>query len=137
MNKNQFRILVVTSFLLGVFSGIIEYVWPDPVVEMAYEIIIEQEEEMGESKLILLGITVLVGVFLIIGSFVGLLLFKKWGKTMYALGFLLMIPIYSIMGVGVYSGLSQMVNDISMILSGIILALVYYSPVAKYFEAKI
>ena len=137
MSKNQFRILVLASFVFAVLSGFVEYVWPDPIAEMAYEVVVEQKEEMSELNLVVLGITVLIGVVLAIGSLIGLLLLKNWGRFMYALGFLLMLPIYPLFGVGVYSGLSQLASDLSMILSGVILTLVYYSPVAKYFENEI
>ncbi len=41
------------------------------------------------------------------------------------------------MGVMVYGGFSQVLYDVSMALSGIILALIYYSPIAEYYEHKI
>lgn len=133
MSKNQFRILVIASFVIAILSGAVEYVWPDPVAEIIYKVIIEQEEEKSELNAVILG----VGVASIIGSFVGLLMLKSWGRFMYALVFLLMLPMYLLIGAGVYSGLSQLASDFSMVLSGVLLALVFYSPVANYFENEV
>lgn len=135
MTKNQFRVLTISSILLACLSGLYDYFWPDALTEqvMNYTYSIE-DDYMSENELIFL-IILAVGVVLGIASLIGLLMFKSWGRHLYIAGYILMLPLYPFFGIAVYSGYGQAFYDLSMLLSGAIIALMYYSPVEKYFES--
>ena len=137
MSKKQFQILVIFSYLLAIFAGLFDLIWPNPVADQALDYIIELEGEVSDAKAILFAVLVFLEIVFIIVCLVGLLKFKSWGRKLYLASFLLMLPLYPLMGIYVSSGLGQLFADVAMILSGVILALIYYSPVAKYFETTI
>ena len=90
---------------------------------------------MGTKLVVLVVIGVIATIFAVV-SFFGLLLFKSWAKPMYLAGFVLFMPLYPFMGVTVYSGISQILYDLSVIASGAILAMLYFSPVSELYRSK-
>lgn len=139
MSKNHFRSIIVVSLLISVFGSAYDHIWPDPMIDQAYEYIIELETdaEPEESAFIAVAAVGLVAGIAAIVSFVGLLLFKSWARHVYLAGFVAAFSLYPYIGLAVYSGVAQILYDLSMVLSGVILSLAYYSPVAEYFEEKI
>ncbi len=69
-----------------------------------------------------------------IASYIGLVLFKNWGRITYIVSFLATLPLYPSMGVTVSSGYGQMFYDLSMMASGIVIAVAYFSKAAELFE---
>ena len=134
MSRNRFRLVLVTPLLFAIFLGLYEYIWPDPISEKAYEYILEIEPEQEGGSLIIGGVIFFIALILTVVSFVGLLLFKSWARHLYALGLIFSFSFYPFMGVSVLSGFSQVLYDCSMVLTGVILALIYYSPIASYYE---
>ncbi|NRA24823.1 MAG: hypothetical protein HRU08_10200 [Oleispira sp.] len=135
MTKNQFRALTISSILLACLSGFYDYFWPDALIEQVMDYAYDIEPDyMEENELIFFTIMAVI-VVLGIASLIGVLMFKNWGRYLYIAGFILMFPLYPFFGIAVYSGYGQAFYDLSMLLSGAIIALMYYSPVAKYFES--
>ena len=136
MNKNHFRVPIVSSLLFAVLGGIYDLMWPNPVLEKIIDFAAEVEPEIQGTKLILVGIIVLVALVLAVVSFIGLLIFKPWGRPVYVAGFIIVMPLYAFLGTTIYSGVSQLFYDLSMIASGAILALIYFSPVAEFYQKR-
>ncbi len=136
MSKNNFRLLIVVSLVLAVVSGLYDFIWPDPITEKVIDYAYELEPETEESDLIYYGVIAIADTVFAIVSLIGLLLFKSWARHLYLAGFILFMPLYPFMGVTVYGGFNQMFYDISMLMSGAILALMYFSPVANYFQKQ-
>ena len=134
MSKNQFRILIITSLVLGLLSGIYDYLWPNPETEKVYNYIVEIEAEIEGARLVIVGVLGVIAIIMLVVSIIGLLLFKSWGRHVYVAGFIVAFSLYPFVGVAVSSGFAQVLYDISMVFSGVLLALMYYSPVAKYYE---
>ncbi|WP_444884620.1 hypothetical protein [Microbulbifer sp. PSTR4-B] len=137
MSKNQYRTLIVLSLAIGLLSGVYDYIWPDPITDQVFDYIVEIEPEIDGTKLVVAGALAVLAIIMALVSVVGLLLFKSWARHVYAAGFVAAFALYPFMGVTVYSGFSQVLYDISMVLSGVLLALMYYSPVARHYEKKI
>jgi len=136
MSKNNFRLLIVASLLLALLSGGYDYLWPDTVSEQIIEYAYEIEPEIVGTKLVVLVVIGVIATIFAVVSFFGLLLFKSWAKPMYLAGFVLFMPLYPFMGVTVYSGISQILYDLSVIASGAILAMLYFSPVSELYRSK-
>jgi len=133
MSKNNFRVLVISSLALAILAGVYDYLWIDPisgrVMDYAYEI----EPEIEGVQLIVFAVVGTLAITFATISFIGLLLFKSWAKRLYLASFILFMPLYPFLGVNVYSGASQIFYDLSMMASGAILALLYFSPVSKFY----
>ena len=127
--------------LFGAFSGIVDFIWPNEITNQVISYAEELEPKLSDSEtLIFMGSFVLITFCLIvIVSVIGLMLFKNWGRIMYLVLFVLglLLPLYSPISLIVTSPLSQFFYDLSCYGEGAILPLCYFSPVAKYFEAKI
>lgn len=137
MSKNQFRAVIILSLLAAVIAGVYDYIWPDPIAEKIFDYIIKTEPELEGTKYIVVIVLGFIVVIMAIVSFVGLLRFKSWSRHVYSAGFVCALFLYPFMGVTVYSGISQIFYDLSMVLSGVVLALVYYSPVAEYYKSEV
>ncbi len=118
-------------------SGVYDYIWSDPITDQVFDYIIEIEPEIEGTELVVAGSLAVVAIIMALVSVIGLLLFKSWARHVYAAGFVAAFTLYPFMGITVYGGFSQVLYEISMVLSGVLLALMYYSPVARYYEQKI
>ena len=65
-----------------------------------------------------------------------ILLFFYWkpSRTIYLVTCILLYPIMLFMGLGIFTPVEYVLYEISTFISGITLALVYYSPVAERFK---
>ena len=136
MNKNNFCLLVIGSLVLAIAAGVCDIFWSDPITEKISNYAYEIDPGMQDENLVYFGAFAVFSLLLAAASIIGLLMFKNWGRHLYLAGFFLYIPLYPFMGVTVSSGLSQVFYDLSMIASGSILALIYFSPVAQYFQKQ-
>ncbi|AFU99935.1 hypothetical protein [Simiduia agarivorans] len=134
MSKNKFRATIVLSLLVAVVAGVYDYVWPDPFADQALNYVAEIEPVLEGGALIVVTILGFIAGIMAIVSFIGLLLFKSWARHIYLAGFVVAFSLYPFFGVMVTSGISQIFYDLSMVLSGVVIALAYYSPVARHYE---
>lgn len=136
MSKNKFRFLIISSLILAILAGIYDYFWIDPISEQVADYAYDIEPEIEGTQLIVIVVVGILAIVFAIISFIGLLLFKSWAKLLYLAGFVLIIPLDPFMDVTVYSGVSQIFYDLSMIASGAILALLYFSPVSEFYRKQ-
>ncbi|MEH6552386.1 MAG: hypothetical protein V7744_20620 [Pseudomonadales bacterium] len=134
MSKNQFRWILFAWLLLSVFSVAFEYIWPNPIANQAYEYVLEQETEWTEREFSTLSLLAGVAIVSAIVSYVGLLLFKSWARHLFVFSLLLTLCLYPWVGVTVFDIYSLVLSELSTLLTGVILMLVYYSPVAAFYE---
>ena len=137
MSKSQFRILLVVSLLFAIFSGAYEYMWSDPITDKVLDYAIEIEPELEGKRLVFVSVVGGFILLLTVISFVGLMLFRSWARHVYLVCLVVSLGLYPFMGVSVISGFGQLYYDASMVLSGVMLALMYCPPVAQHFETKI
>lgn len=137
MSDTNFRFIVVCVALLAIVGGVIDLIMPSEVVKMGTSYMDTLQPELEEVPLWQLLLVVLPSTIVTIASFIGLLLFKRWGRTLYLIGFVLSIPIYCYSGVLVVGPLAQVFMDFSAYGSGFILALCYFSPISVRFSGKV
>ena len=134
MTKNQFRVVVITVLAVTLFGMFIDLLWPNEITKQITAYAEQLEPEWSDTKFGLFMVWAFVAIICWVGSVIGLLLFKNWGRLLLLLGFIIIIPIYVPMGTAVSSPLSQIFYDLGSYGEGAILALCYFSPIAKYFE---
>jgi uncharacterized membrane protein len=111
-------------------------VFPNENVELTYSFIEELESantSYPDMDMLLVPVTIVLLVILI-ATYVGLFLFKRWARVLFVMGFVVSIPTYFMDGLFVSSGLEQLLYDACLLTYGAIIAVVYYSPVKRFFE---
>lgn len=136
MTKTHFRILVVCEFLLVIMSGIIDSVFPNETIALLTEYVEALEADWSDTKTIFFGGYGLLALIWVLYTFIGLLWFWDSARLLYLLGFIVFMPIYFFAGINVSSAIGQALADTGNVLSGVILALIYFSPVKSYFVEK-
>jgi hypothetical protein len=163
--KRTLRLLVIAELLLiltGVVTAIMESSLPETwrlyqelrtvgdftsesetAVEPAEESLVsEVAEEPGTEGSFTMRdwMTIGIGIPLVIAllaSSIGLFFFRPFARPLYlatTLGSILIVPLYG--GPYVVSGWMQTLDDIGLILSGVILATIYWSPLKELFEKR-
>lgn len=136
MSPNVFRILVVASVLLSVLSGLFDFLWADDVTLQIKEFASEVEPLWSDYKSSLVfGVATLSTIILVI-SFIGLLIFWSPARYLYLANFLLTIPFIPFLGTAVMSGPEKTLQDIANISSGLIVALIFFSPIKERFVRR-
>ena len=69
-----------------------------------------------------------------VASYIGMFLFKTWSRQVYIFSYALIVPSYFLNGVYATGGIGQLAYDLSMVLAGAIIVLIYYSPISHHFE---
>ena len=131
-HKNLFRILVVLSLVLSIMSVVWDYIFPNEIVSklMVYLFELKPVDMEVGSLDIIYSVSILLLLFTALS---GLLLFKNWGRIAFVLCGVVGYPIIMMSGPQVSSGFSGVLFDLSNIASGVILAMMYLSPVAEEF----
>jgi hypothetical protein len=131
--RNIFRILVLLSLVLAVMSATCDFIFPNEVVDKLFAYFFELKPMDIEVDPIDIGLLVLMLV-LLLAALSGLLLFKNWGRIAFVLCGVVGFPIIMMSGPYITSGLSGVLYDLSNITSGVILAMMYLSPVSEEFK---
>ena len=136
MTIKQFRILVVLSFVLGILGGFSHLIFANPVLDQIIEYSHSLMPQWSDTKIhILTAVGVLAGLYFIY-IFIGLMLFWNSARLLYLVGFIAFIPLYLALGITVISPIEQILLDASNVLAGMILALIYFSPIKQRFTEK-
>ncbi len=122
---------------VSILSGFVDFIWPNEITEQVTSYAEELEQEWSDTQQVVFVLDLFLVVLCSVGSFIGLMLFKNWGRILFLLGFALVAPLYWLLGTPVSSPLSQLLYDLGAYGEGAILVLCYFSPVAKYFEKQI
>ena len=131
-HKNIFRILVVLSLVLSTVSVVWDFIFPNEIVNklMIYFFELKPVDIEVSSIDIISSVAML---FLMLAALVGLLLFKNWGRIAFILCGVVGYPVIMMSGPQISSGVSGVLFDLSNITSGVILAMMYLSPVSEEF----
>lgn len=134
-NRNKFRLLVISTNLGYVVSVLLFAFLNLGRLEAAYAAL--PEEPSSENVIIALLSSELfilcLGLAWVV-SVVGLLLFKNWGRTLTAFGFLLSIPCLAFTSPAIELGIESALNELLAVCYGIILACMYLPPIASEFN---
>ena len=122
------------SLALALLGAVNDYYFANSELDKVYEYLLEIEVGYSAATTIIFGIIAFISIVLWLISIIGLLVFKPISKPLYLISFILLVLITPFMGISVASGISQVLYDLSMAISGAMLALIYFSPVEKYFK---
>jgi len=128
-----FRIVVVMSLLLSVLSGVCDFIIPNEPLEKLILYSLELEPVGYEFGMLEIGFIV-IGLTLVLVAFVGLMLFKNWGRVAFILCGVVGLPYMIIGGPYISSGLGGSLYDLSNVASGVVLAMMFLSPISDKFK---
>ena len=134
MNKRIFQILVIVDLVLSLAAGMYDYLLGTEVSNKAIEFIASIEPESSDLSFYIFMAYAFAVLLLVVVSIIGLLKFKDWGRKCYVSSFVLVAIAYPFLGVSAFSGVGQLLNDSSFVLSGFLLAVMYLSPLEQDFK---
>jgi hypothetical protein len=134
LNKTNFRLLIVAEILLTIGGVIASFLGEASLPEAlrTFEST-RYEAETVPMLLVSFGLFILILICLLI-AWVGLLLFWRPARPLYLLSMAAGLFLMPFLGPFVDTGLSYALAEAVNIIGGIILALVYFSPLKELFE---
>jgi hypothetical protein len=137
MSPTHFRYLLCLSLVTGIFSVALDSMIPALIPEA-----ISQAQACEEAKVVglalalmtVLGLTVLITYIL---AFFGLFNFRPWAPRLALISTVLTVLCLPTMSVSINSPWAAALNEISTILWGAVLTLVYFSPLKEKFHAAL
>lgn len=134
MSKRIFRILL--SLLIGVFlfNLVGNLLFPSEMLGSTSGQAIELNSSIPNFDVVYSIYGYLV-MSLILVSFIGLFLFKAWGRDLFVSALLLTIPGYFVTVTPpiVSSSIMELTGTFSLILTGFLIAVMYLTPAKEYF----
>ena len=113
-------------------SGVLEFLIPNEVISSLYQF---HEESYGlKDPTLFETITISIGTVLMLVSVVGMLMFWKPSRIIFIGSYIFMLPGYFFGAPFIYSPLSQVLYDLGMIGSGVILAVMFLEPINGIFN---
>lgn len=134
MTRKNFRILLVLSWLLVIAGVVVSFVtesFPPPELQTYLQRVENSPLANGE---IVLAIVDVAFIVLAVVLTVGLFLFKRWAKTLLPMSYALGLVLIPVNGPYIESGWVTTLFYLGSLVDGIILALVYFSPLREVFE---
>lgn len=132
MSIVKYRLLVIATFVLLFSSVSIDLIWQQDSVLFVSEF----SDSLVDLDLLtnnLLMIYLIVMGLCAAYSFIGLLRLQSYARYLFLAIFVFMIPVYLVLGITIQSGLSRILYDAGLLMSGILLTLVFTHPVKYYF----
>ena len=132
MNKNQFRILVLFSFLVGILSIIFGSLADDQLPKILHDYV-ESTYEEKPSFFILSMFAVAIAT---LTANIGLFFFANWARIVFTVGVIFCSIGMLWFGPTVQSAIERTFGEIVLISDGAIIALLYFSDVKYFYEKK-
>ena len=128
LTKRSLRILIVADLVLiavGVAVGIVGEAWlPEPL--RAFEQA-RAEADMTPRDWILLGVAIPLSIAVLVAS-IGLMCFWRPARPLYFASIVVAAVLMPLGGPYITSGWSEAFESVSLTVSGVVLALIYFSP---------
>jgi hypothetical protein len=136
MSVRNFRLLVVALLLLTVgivvSDNLTRSQLPEPL--RAYLDSQDQADPEMNAQLLVLAFGAMVVAALALISSIGLLFLWRPARLLYTLSLALAYPMVLLMEPTIYTGLTEFLSELASLLSGVILALLYFSPLKTRFD---
>ncbi|GAA3952720.1 hypothetical protein [Allohahella marinimesophila] len=137
ISKQQFRLLIVAEILLGVAATVFTFYWQSPVVEKVQAFADSLEGLLSPDWYVALMGTAILLLIVYVVALIGLILFRNWARWLYVIDMVVAFPvIFYIVPVAVEGPLETMLLTMGEMLSGAIIALMFFSPVSKFFQRE-
>ena len=131
ISKNLFRVLVLLCFGVSIASALV-YLWGHGGLPSELQAYMEPPERTRVWKVVL-GLLAAGGMVLLVTSIAGLLFF--WGPARYITLFLVLSDlVLTVLDPMLEFGWVAALNGLEAVLSGIVLALAFCSPLATFFK---
>ena len=135
-SKILFRSILASSLLAVMFSFVASITLSDtlPIELQSYLEIAGNDLTDNEALAILIS----AAIFLILAvvSTVGLWSFKKWARTLHIVGIIISLLLTPILSPVIMNGWEVMFSDISLILGGLLLAMMFSGEVGAMFRSE-
>lgn len=131
-----FRWLLAANLFLALLASFVDVIFPSLIPQVLWDAQAKMSETDAESDSLAWWLAIgVVLLTLAAASYLGLYLFKPWGRRLAVLTTLLAIPLYFPIGPVIQSAVSTLLLESAMIIWGAILAMAYFSPLKTRFEA--
>lgn len=132
MSTNGFRFLVIASLLLLLVSGPVGIVLVDTLPpELRSFVILGIDRPFG-----FIACSALTVLLAFVVAHIGLLMFAWWSRPLFVLCVACSAAFTSVDGPYVMTGIESSISGIGALLDGAILALVFVSPLNRYFRKR-
>jgi len=129
-----FRWILSLSLLFALIGSVIDLGFPGLLPEeLQHYLKMEHESDLVWTDFPIIALALLL-LLLVIPGYVGLYLWKNWGRTLFLISGILGYGLAPFMGPYIYSGPAYFFFDLSTVLFGLILGLAWFSPVAEKFK---
>jgi hypothetical protein len=130
-SKRLLRILIVAEIGLGILGGVVSQLtvsWlPEPLRAFS------EAESQGERALVMLRVVFPLIILSLVSS-IGLFFFWRPSRILYLISSVLWLLLLPFFGPNVDAGWGKAFEDAGLVVSGVILALVYFSPLKSLYE---
>ena len=134
MSKQKFRLLIVVNWLLVVAYVVVSITTESLLPSELRSYLDAQLNAPITTSDIMLFAVVFIYFISYIAVSIGVFLFKKWAKTLLLPSIAIASILLIIGGPYIETGLASFCSYFLNLIEGIILALVYFSPIRKMFE---
>ena len=136
-HKSLFRTLLVLLVVLTIVSIIaslkLESTLPTELQDYLSKV---ANEEINGFESFLILISAWIALLLLLISTLGLWFFMSWGRTLYIFITLAFLPFYLLCGPIISTGWEVLFSDISLMLEGLILAMMFSGATGEEFRKK-
>lgn len=130
-----FRIILIAFLISSIISIVAGMTLTDTLPMLLQEYLIQEEnEEMFDNTAILIAAISILILFII--STIALWKFKNWARVIYIVITVALLPLYPAFGPVVMNPWEAMFGDIALILEGVLIAMMLFSPVNEEFKRK-
>ena len=136
MTRKNFRILLVLSWLLVIAGVVVSFATKNSLPSELQSYLERVENApLTNGEIVLAVVDITFVVFAIVLT-VGLYRFRRWAKTLLPVSYVLGLVLIPVNGPYVESGWVSILFYSGSLMDGIILALVYFSPLKEFFETN-
>ncbi len=131
----MFRATVIASFALAIAAASVDHVVPNLIASPLRALPVGPpfaNDHSHSALFIILGTLMLVSGVV---STVGLICFKFWARPLTVFSMLIGLPLYVLKGQFISSGYSEMFAQLANLFGGAVVALAYWSDVARRFNS--
>jgi hypothetical protein len=121
MTVVQYRFLLIASIVLGLFSGIVDPVFPALLPEELYQAQRDYGDTLPEWRILFLAGWSIVYLILSIAAWYGFYRLRPWAPRLAILATFLGYPLYLVSGAFVQSGMASTLASLSLCLWGAVI----------------
>ncbi len=132
-----FRTILIAGLITAIIGIVAGMTLTDTLPTILQEYLNQVNNEgMSDNTAIIFLIVAITTLILLIASTIGLWKFKNWARVIYIVATIVFLPFYPAMGPVVMNPWEAMFGDISLILEGILIAMMFFSPLNEEFKIK-